>query len=672
MSEIRQRQSQPVRVGIVVAIVIATTVLVPVLASAVSGGPKRPWATAIRSLALPGPGCFAATSPVLGWRPVRCGAAPTAILAPHPSVGRSGDARARTSPQKSHKGLLPSDGSPFVIGNTQDYVAQLPSPNSPPIQKAVGSFSSESGGVTESDSITTLPNDYTLQVNSNYFANTPPCTGSSSGACQGWEQFAYASNGNQLFIQYWLYNYNLGVTNPSCPTDWMPYDVSCYRNSATVDLSSLGLSAPLVGNLFADQVTLSGLVDQTGTCTTVGCDSSTPTTVDEAVMTLQNGQSAVAVGGPSNLLDLDASWTDAEFGVFGAGSGSQAVFSSGTQLGVETGIYNGTSFTPACSIGGTTGETNNLSFSAPPTLTANGGFGGYPTVETEQDFTASGTAACATGYGHGDTHEQTFPYGNTLTYSFQGRGDYVDATIGPQFTVEARQVSAAPTWPNAAVNQAIAALVGGTVVAVCTGPTRLVAAGHFLPLGNGRSYNLPNRADVTQVGNLPTPLFVIRDAHGNSVQVQVNYSGSFYYLDEKVGLGTWPERVEGLLASATGNLDEVQGVNGVSYRFPTKFKTFYDVFGKGWVVPSHGDFLNASCGKASRYSTYGVPSNVLYGSNLKSTIYERAHTVCLAAGVKQTAQLDECTVDVAVLGDAAARNYRNLPTPSFWGKVSPP
>ena len=163
-------------------------------------------------------------------------------------------------------------------------------------------------------------------------------------------------------------------------------------------------------------------------------------------MTLQSNHTATAVGGPCQLLTLYSHWTQAEFGVFGDGNLTDARFSpSSASLNVETGIANGTPFTPRCVDNGTTGETNDLNFgSNPPMLMANGGYGGYPTVQTQQSIGATGVPACARGFGHGDTHEQTFPYGDNLTYSFQGRGDDVDTTIGSAFTVEARQVSGAP------------------------------------------------------------------------------------------------------------------------------------------------------------------------------------------------------------------------------------
>jgi hypothetical protein len=40
---------------------------------------------------------------------------------------------------------------------------------------------------------------------------------------------------------------------------------------------------------------------------------------------------------------------------------------------------------------------------------------------------------------------------------------------GPEFIVQARQVSGAPTWPNASVNKAVAVQTGKNRVGVCLG-----------------------------------------------------------------------------------------------------------------------------------------------------------------------------------------------------------
>src|SRR6516165_10202401 len=64
----------------------------------------------------------------------------------------------------------------------------------------------------------------------------------------------------------------------------------------------------------------------------------------------------------------------------------------------------------------------------------------------------------------GDTHLRTF---NGLFYDFQAAGDFILAEVEPDFTVHTRQVSGAPKWPDATVNQGVAARFARTEVAIC-------------------------------------------------------------------------------------------------------------------------------------------------------------------------------------------------------------
>ena len=75
---------------------------------------------------------------------------------------------------------------------------------------------------------------------------------------------------------------------------------------------------------------------------------------------------------------------------------------------------------------------------------------------------------CAAATSVGDTHLTTF---NGLLYDFQASGDFVLAQVDPDFVVQTRQVSGAPTWPDASVNSAVATRMGKTKVAVCLAGT---------------------------------------------------------------------------------------------------------------------------------------------------------------------------------------------------------
>src|ERR1019366_2573404 len=104
-----------------------------------------------------------------------------------------------------------------------------------------------------------------------------------------------------------------------------------------------------------------------------------------------------------------------------------------------------------------TGETSNLTLvNSPPVSPAPNPAPAL--VFSESSPAAAGAAAtCADAVSLGDTHLTTF---GGLLYDFQASGDFVLSEAGPDFVVQNRQVSGAPTWPNAAVNHGVATRMG--------------------------------------------------------------------------------------------------------------------------------------------------------------------------------------------------------------------
>jgi hypothetical protein len=128
-----------------------------------------------------------------------------------------------------------------------------------------------------------------------------------------------------------------------------------------------------------------------------------------------------------------------------------------------------------------------------------------------------------------------------LFNDFQASGDFLLAKVDPGFVVQARQVSGAPTWPDASVNNAIATQMGKTQVAVCLEPTRLYVDGTIEDLGE-TPLSAPHGVTVTRRGNV----YYITGRRGDSERVTVNAG----WIDALVGIGRWPVKVTGLLANA--------------------------------------------------------------------------------------------------------------------------
>ena len=82
-------------------------------------------------------------------------------------------------------------------------------------------------------------------------------------------------------------------------------------------------------------------------------------------------------------------------------------------------------------------------------------------------------------------------------------------------------------------------------------------------IADGAAHVLPNEGDVRRSGNL----YSVRDMNGNSVQV-TDQPAATHYLDVVVGLGHWPNNVQGLLASAKDNVSAVVARTGTVFPAP--------------------------------------------------------------------------------------------------------
>ena len=312
----------------------------------------KTWRETLKQIPQPGEGCFHATFPNLAWNKVQCG---------EPSGYRS--AR-RKNPHVAEQ--LDAQGVGHqVTGNGVDYSAGAPSGHL--ISTAAGNFPATSNLKSEKGVGTaafgyggiTGTNQYTLQLNTNFYNKSKACSGS---GCFSWQQYILVSDDvnasgtaltgtSDVFIQTWLINYgqdvNGGQTN-ICPTGFNdagadsegPGD-DCYRNSpATVVAKQLPITA-------LPSLSLSGSATTNGT--------------DTAIVTYENEAYSSSV--KDTVSDIAAGWTQAEFNVVGNAGGSEAVFNTPSALTVKLALLDGTTAAPTCigpSNGGTTGETNNF------------------------------------------------------------------------------------------------------------------------------------------------------------------------------------------------------------------------------------------------------------------------------------------------------------------------
>jgi hypothetical protein len=578
---------------------------------------QEQWRIDIAQVPLPVEGCFEATFPQQEWSEVKCVTAPDIPMVP------------KHGPQ------------PLTVGNGHNASAEAPSGT---ITTAIGTFES----VTNVTSIGSplgnvgppVANAYTLQMNTNFFS-TAACSGAADPTqCFGWEQFVYENPGSSgdghAFIQYWLIRYN-----KPCPIAqfWNQFqftgstDIYCWKNSSGGKVAVPNQSITNLG-----QLSLTGTADASG---------------DKVVMFV--GATAYTKSGNS-IVDTTAGWKIAEFGVFGFGGssagGATATFNSGAAITVRTQIVYGGVTKPNCVAQGFTGETSNLSFGP----SAPAGSPPSPALIVRQSTAGGAASNCAAATTVGDTHLATF---DGLFYDFQASGDFVLAQVDPDFVVQARQVSGAPTWPNASVNTAVAARMGKDQIAICLGRAELNINGEVTELKDGLSVSTPGGVDVWRTGNV----YTVIDLNGNALRAEVNPT----WINASVGLGRWPTKVVGLLANPDSDVKLLASRDGEVLENPFPFEEFYYRYGDSWRVdPS--ETLLSPCGEEPERRN---PDRTFYARDLEPEVQERAREQCARAGVEVEVMLDACTLDTAVIeNEAAPQVFVNAPEPVLVGEIA--
>jgi hypothetical protein len=526
---------------------------------------------------------------------------------------------------------------PFDVGHLNSIAAR----SSALISSATGSFDSASpGNLSAAGPFNSVPNivdAFSLQINSQTF--TSALCPASKPACRGWQQFIYSRYqclGGCVLIEYWLLDYG-SSQGINCPAGWLPANNSCYINSAS--------SAPL-------PLTAADLTKLTLTAT-AGAGAGAQDTV---TLTLSSGSTPVSItASATNVLRLDQHWTDVEWNIVGdCCSNKVDLQGTGTvTLVPRIKLVDGTQVAPSCVVPiTTTAETNSLNFG--PTAPTASGAG--PAMVFMQSNGGGTLPNCAASHSFGDTHLQTF---HGLLYDFQATGDFVLAQIDSDFVVQARQIKVADRWPDASVNHGVATRVGKHRVAVClSDAARLVVDGKATALRDGDILRLPDHANVRRRGNV----YFVQGPTGHSVKAEVNDG----WINVTVGLGHWPAKVVGLLASAIDKSDrdsrQIVARDGTVLTQPLQFDQLYGRYADSWRVAQEETLLK-DCG--DKDPGRGVPSRPFEVEALETPLRERARAVCTGAGIQQAVHLDACTLDVAATGkDGAALVYTTLPAPA--------
>ncbi|CAM4503272.1 MAG: hypothetical protein LEGION0403_FIIPPAGN_01859 [Legionella sp.] len=556
------------------------------------------WRSSIMRVPRPQNGCFSAKYPKAEWTEVPCTKAPTWPYLPT---------------RGAHHG--------FVIGNGNDVTAQAASGN---ISEAIGSFDSVTGvvneyGVNPYNNVFS-PNIFSLQLNSNFFLNTPACNGVSG--CLGWAQFVYSNTSGTAFIQYWLINYG-----PTCPvsggpagTGWISYSNSCYGNSNAVTVTG---SPPLNISKLSQMVVA-------GQAAAGGNDTFTMTV----------GGTAYSTSANDSVVSLANYWQTAEFNVFGDGNGSAATFNYNSAnfaaLKVRTAIDAASSAAPSCLATGYTAETNNLNFGI---FTA--GANPAAIVFTESSIN-TGSSACQTASSTGDTHITNF---SGLEYDFQATGDFVLAEAGPDFIVQTRQGVPVidPRWRDTSINKAVAVQMGQTLVAIYVGPTRLVINDKPYKMSKGQGHIEVDGVHIARRDNE----YVIIGPKGDSVRAMLFDNGMNTWMNVTVSLSSSMGKTRGLLGNLEGTIHELVTSQGMVLNWPVSFQDLYNIYGESWRVRPDQMLL-----ETDSMVRAGIPEKPFFISDLRPKEAAQAIDVCKASGITDSALLEACALDAAVLGDS--------------------
>jgi hypothetical protein len=538
------------------------------------------------------PGCFEAHFPDEHWVETQCLPAP-----------RTPNPRAR-GPR------------PNTVGDGTDWFATVTSGN---ISQVTGSFDKTSGivqllGPINGDTSVVHPNVYAMQTNSNTY--TPSICGTLTDCA--WVQFIFSQTqcGSSpcVFIEYWLLNH----ANP-CPTNasWTFYGPGvagytpgttpgCYLNTTAKSLSAVPLSD--LGSLRIVSTTQGGN------------DIVTASDVDGTLGSQSN----------ASIADLATGWTGVEYNLVGDCCSVETFFTSTTtaSLTLRVATVNGTTNAPNCasSFTGTTAESNNLNLTGGCTPVS----GADPAIV----FTESGGGPLPAGVSVGDPHLTTI---HGAHYNFQHAGEFILVESDPDLQVQVRQaLITPPSKPAIAVNTGAAVKMGKVkfVVTLKTvevdGSPRTIEKDRMIELGDGVTVV---RRDSTYTISRPSGDIVHINVHNGLVDVTVQLGA------------TNDSTVRGLLV---GNpADELHPMVGRDKK-PIKgevTKVALQSFVESWSVEPKESLF----GDEDRPKPSG-PVKALTTAHVDKAKTDEARKICIERGVKEETALDDCILDVSVMG----------------------
>lgn len=280
------------------------------------------WRELVHANPAPAAGCYHATYPSTVWVRDQCHRSPYHAVTP-PLLAR------RAHPLASNHRANVGDGYDYALAVKGT------------ISQTIGSFPVVAGVKWEySNGGIAGPDEYTLQINSQFQPNAPACNG--IAGCLAWEQFVYTTDWavqGSAAVNIWYFLIGYTASGASCPNGWYDdgggdcYAFSDYVTAPDVPITQLGGEK------------LSGSAQVGGNDTVV----------------FTSGNTAYAISAADSAIGLGSWWNESEFNVLGADNLSTAVFNPGVFVMTRVAVKATSTAKPTClGNAGTTGESSNF------------------------------------------------------------------------------------------------------------------------------------------------------------------------------------------------------------------------------------------------------------------------------------------------------------------------
>lgn len=365
---------------------------------------------------------------------------------------------------------------------------------------------------------------------------------------------------------------------------------------------------------------------------------------------------AVVVSGPSGFLfSGNATTSSSASSVLGATSGGflasmAANVAAGQNASIQFTVTLVSGLTCADLQGGLCGAGNG------PALVTDEGQSNGALLGSHQAAPPCGTFT--TGGGSGDPHLRTF---DDVAYDFQAIGEFDAVTTedpsryGLQIRTE-RYVGQTSVITAAAMNvngdrlgfytrpDNRILLNGKPIELTCSGPPQIVCE---------PSASLPKGGIVRQPpSDGPGKItFEVTWPEGDVIRLRVRKG----YMDLKAYPPAEPRgRVSGLLGAPDGDpFNDLTTRGGLRLPLHLSFSDLYHRFGDGWRITDETSLFDYEPGlHTSDYTDLSAPEQLIGTEDLDPVTLGWAREACVAAGITTPILLDNCSLDVAMMGDA--------------------